>query len=458
MKLYPDQAEPLDRVRAEMKHGNRRVMLVAPTGFGKTEVAAFMLSNAAARGGRVFFIVHRRELIEQTSASLNKWGCPHGFIAAGMVETDDAVQVCSVNTLRARMNRIEPPTGFVVDEAHRSGAVTYKRLFEAWPNAWVVGLTGTPRRTDGKALNMYQSMVETKTVRELMDAKRLAEYRLFAPPVDIDMSNVRINKNGEFDRDQLNQKMDGTTIYGNAVQEYIKNGHGEQAAVMCIDIEHAESTANLFRAAGISAACIHGRLPPIVRRAMVESYRSGKIKVLTSVNLILEGFDLASLVVIIWLRPTASLIVWKQGNGRTLRGDKSIILDMVGNVRRHDLPDADIEWSLEGRKRGKGKQEALPPEITICPIHYEISTRLKPCPQCGWVPPVQERKIEEVAGELEEVDLKAVRCDNQMRLRECKTESDMRAEFARRGSKNPAWAAKMRMQGRLKRQQRIMGH
>ena len=452
MKLYPDQQAVVDAVREQMRQGVRRVMLVAPTGAGKTQMASYMLSGASRKGGRVFFVVHRKELIEQTSEALKQWGCRHGFIAAGMAATDDAVQVCSVDTLRARLDRVEPPTGFIIDEAHRSGAVTYKRLFEAWPDAWVVGLTGTPRRTDGKPLDMYQTMVEGKTARQLMDAGRLASYRLFAPPIDLDMSDVRINRNGEYDRNQLNAKMDGTTIYGNAVQEYLKNGGGEQAAVMCIDIEHAESTADLFRAAGISAACIHGKLPAMVRDSMVEAYRAGHIRVITSVNLILEGFDLASLVVIIWLRPTASLIVWKQGNGRTFRGDKSIILDMVGNVQRHGLPDDDIEWSLEGRKKGKGKAEALPPEITVCPTHYMVATRQKPCELCGWMPPAREREIEEVAGDLVEVDLAAQRRERRQEEAAAQTLGQLIALGKARGYK-PGWA-RHRFKARQGRQQR----
>ena len=452
----------MDKVRAAMRGGARRVLLVAPTGAGKTVMAGAMLKGGGAKG-IWYFVVHRRELIQQTAKALTAWGVPFGYIAAGMPTNDASVQICSVDTLRSRLDSVPAPAGFIVDECHRAGSASYKRLFEAWPDAWVVGLTGTPTRLDGRALDMFQVMVQAPGVRELMDAGRLADYRLFAPPTDIDMSGVKVTRAGEYDRDQLADAMAGSTIYGSAVAEYQRHAPGSMAAVMCVDIAHAESTAELFKQAGITAACVHGKLPRLVRDAMVEAFRSGHIKVLTSVNLLVEGFDAGELDTLIMLRPTASLVIYLQSIGRALRvkadGRKALIMDLVGNSQKHGLPDDVREWSLDGRKkRTRQVNEETAP--VYCPAHFTACRRPDmPCGEltldgsiCGWLPPVQEREIEQVDGDLVEVDLLAQRRERKAQDAQADTLEDLIALGKARGYK-VGWA-RHRWQARQRRQQR----
>lgn len=165
--LRPYQAELIDKTRRALTH-HRRVLMQLPTGGGKTVIAATMLGNTAERGGSAWFIVHRKELVDQTSRTLEQVGIPHGFVAAGRPPTyHEPVLVCSVQTLARRIDRIiakyGPPSLVVWDEAHHCAAGTWKIVAEACANAFHVGLTATPQRLDGKGLNgMFNALVPAR--------------------------------------------------------------------------------------------------------------------------------------------------------------------------------------------------------------------------------------------------------------------------------------------------------
>jgi superfamily II DNA or RNA helicase len=182
--LRPYQRKVIDRVNAQVADGHRRLCVVAPTGSGKTVVAAVLIAEAVARSERVVFVAHRRELIEQTSRKLHAVGVDHGIIQAGYpVRPGVSVQVASIQTLHARALRsakIElPPADLLfVDEAHHVRARTYAGLIEAYPDAVVIGLTATPCRGDGRGLgNIFQVLVECPSVATLTRAGYLVPVR-----------------------------------------------------------------------------------------------------------------------------------------------------------------------------------------------------------------------------------------------------------------------------------------
>jgi DNA repair protein RadD len=174
-ELRPYQQRVIDRVGAEIAVGRRRLLLVAPTGSGKSVIAAAVVADAVGCQKRVLFLSHRRELIQQTSAKLHAAGVDHGVIQAGFpTRPGEGVQVASISTLHARAvrtNKMELPAAdlFVIDEAHHCRARTYRRLIEAYPSAIILGLTATPCRGDGRGLgNMFETIVECPPVAELI--------------------------------------------------------------------------------------------------------------------------------------------------------------------------------------------------------------------------------------------------------------------------------------------------
>jgi DNA repair protein RadD len=157
-QLRPYQAEVIGRFDAEVAAGRRRVLLVAPTGAGKTVIACTIVGEAAAKGLRILFLAHRRELIQQASRKLFSLGVDHGIVQAGFPSRPaERVQIASIQTLYARAVRtrkIELPAAelLIIDEAHHCPARTYRQLVRAYSEAVILGMTATPCRSDGRGL------------------------------------------------------------------------------------------------------------------------------------------------------------------------------------------------------------------------------------------------------------------------------------------------------------------
>lgn len=447
MKLRPYQESLINETREQLRR-HKRVLLQAPTGAGKTAITVFMMGRAAEAGKRSVFCVHQNELLSQTSKALWQQKLEHGMIAAGKRLSGLPAQVASVQTWVRRTDQYPEPDLIIIDECHRSASASYQKILEAYPNARVIGLTATPQRTDGKGLDdTYSAIVQGPSIRQLIDAGYLSDYEIFAPPSTIDLSAVK-TRMGDYDKRELEQTMDKPTITGDAVATYKKHAHGKRCVVMCVSIRHAEHVMESYRAAGVPAEMIEGSMTNKERELVLNRFRSGETLVICNVQLLIEGVDIPSIEVVQWLRPTHSLIIWCQGNGRGLRPspgkDRLLILDQVGNWSKHGLPDEDREWSLEGRKKGRKKKDEEPDvNVQQCKHCFHIF-RPGPsvCPACG--KPVEVRKqaeIQVVDGELEKIDLEAERKSRKMEQGKSRDLRDLVHLGVRRGMKNPSgWA------------------
>lgn len=428
----------------------KKILIQAPTGAGKTAITVHMMSVAASQGKKAMFIVHQTELLQQTSKALWRQHLEHGQIASGKRISRLPVQVASVQTLVNRLDQYDEPDLIIIDEAHRANSNSYKKVVEAWPNAFLIGLTATPQRTDGKALGeMFNEIVRGPEIRWLIQEGFLSDYVVFAPSVGIDTSSVSTSM-GDFNKKELAAITDKPTITGDAVNHYKKLTSGKQCVVMCVNIEHARHVADSYNAAGVVAASIEGNMSQAEREVIIEKFKVGEISVITNVQLLIEGVDIPSIEVVQWLRPTQSLIVYMQGNGRGLRPfegkDRLVILDHVGNAHKHGLPCEDRDWSLEGKKKGKRKtKDDDEPDVQVqqCMKCYAV---FKPgpdnCPMCGAVIERKVRKIEQVEGELQAVDMEMVRRERKREQGMAQSLSELIQLGRRRGMKKPeAWSA-----------------
>lgn len=440
------QQEMIDKCRESLR-SHRSTLLVAPTGAGKTALTVAMMATAASRGKTSVFMVHRDTLLMQTSRAL--WGqkLEHGLIASGRAMSVLPVQVASVQTLVRRLAKVKAPDLIVVDEAHRAAADTYTKILAAYPSAKVVGLTATPQRTDGKGLSgVFDDIVQGPSIAWMIEQGWLCKYRIFAPENAADMSHVKV-RGGDYAADELERVMDKPTITGDAVATYKKHANGARCVVLCATLNHARHVAEAYNANGVPAEYMDGSTPSHEREAMLQRLASGQTKVLTSVELLIEGVDVPAVEAVQWLRPTASLIIWMQGNGRGLRPAEGkshlIILDQVGNWQRHGLPDDDRQWSLEGetkRDRKKREDEVKAKQCAKC--YAVFSPGPSHCPGCGESLTVDGRKIEIVEGTIAEVDILAMRREQKREQGAARTLNDLVALGVRRGQRKPAeWAA-----------------
>lgn len=451
IQLHLHQTEAILDIRQAYGAGKRAPLFVAPTGSGKTVLFSKICKGANARGNNVLILAHRVELIEQISATLKAFEIEHGIIAAGF-QGDPylSVQVASVQTLRNRMYRTPfAPAMIIIDEAHHCIASnTFGKLLRFWPHAKILGVTATPCRLSGEGLgDVFDCLIEGPNTEHLIAGGYLSPARTFAPP-GADTSALRVH-HGDFIAHEAAGVMDRPKITGDAVSHYKRHADGLPFVAFCCHIEHAQHVAEQFRAAGVPTVALHSNLDRELRARTVADFRAGRIKGLTSVDVISEGFDVPGIHCGIFLRPTASRGLWIQQFGRILRlaegKTHAIALDHAGNAHRHGLPTEPQEWSLEGTRarRGPAKQEV---RIRICGQCYSaFSLQSRVCPECGHCPPVESRKLSKVEGELIELQARKAKRREDGGAR---TLEDLIALGRSRGYKKPEWWARMKLQGR----------
>lgn len=351
--LRPYQNKGVEEIRNAMA-ANRRVLFVLPTGGGKTMTFSFITHAAIQKGKRVYVVVHRAEILDQICAALRQFNVPHGRIQPGKTPTDDLVQVAMIGTIVRRLDRLPAPDMIVIDECHHAITGSYGTLMDAYPRARVLGVTATPERLDGRGLGeTFDAMIQGPSTRWLIDNGFLADFDYYAPPVMADLSSVK-TRLGDYAIDDLEAAMSKPTITGDALAHYKRFLSGRPAIAFCVTVDHAKSVAECFNAAGVPAASIDGSMSHGERKAIVDGLKTGKISVMTSCDLISEGFDVPAVSGAILLRPTKSLGLYLQQIGRALRlkpdGSKAVILDHVSNCR-HGTPKTERKWSLDSKKR-----------------------------------------------------------------------------------------------------------
>lgn len=415
--LRPYQSQWIDSLRNAFRQRFHSPLGVLPTGGGKTVCFSYLTHALIGNGKRVAILVHREELIEQVSETLTRFGVDHGRISSGQpYDIRQRAHVASVFTLARRLDRVAVPDYVICDEAHHCIAgSSWGKVIAHWrtvnPALRLIGVTATPERLSGEGLGeMFDTMTLGPTTRELIELGALSRYRLFAPAEAVDLSGLKKTA-GDFARGESAARMDKPKITGDAVAHYRKFCDGAPAVAFCVSIEHAEHVAAEFRAQGYRALSIDGRMDRASRGQIIGDFRRGAINVMTSCDLISEGFDVPGIVAAILLRPTASLALNLQQVGRALRPGKpeAIILDHVGNSQTHGMPDDPREWSLLGRE-GARKSKAGEAACRQCGTCYAVSpAAASVCRDCGRPFPVVARKIEHVEGELSEVDVERMK-------------------------------------------------
>lgn len=449
LKLRDYQLDLMSRVR-DMLRRHRAVICQSATGSGKTALAVYMMARAQERGLRSMFCVHRRELIDQTSHALWNQTLQHGLIMPGRSKSPMLAQVASIQTLVRRLDQYPAPDLIVIDEAHRAAAPTYQRIMAAWPGARVVGLTATPRRTDGRGLREagFTSIVCGPPTSWLIEEGWLSDYVVYAPGQPaVDLSGVHTSM-GDYVRDELAAAVDKPTITGDAIREYQRHAAGRRAIVFCVSRKHSRHVCEQFRASGISAEHVDGDTPDADRRDRLDRFRRGETLVLCGVDLFIEGLDIPQVEASILLRPTKSLIVHLQSIGRVLRPsdgkDRAIILDHVANTLRPELglPDDPRDWTLDGRTSRRKKSESeVGLSVRQCPRCFAVHRLAAACPHCGHVYE-GGREIEQRDGELVEISRARVVRERKREQGRARTIEDLAALGVRRGMRKPAaWAA-----------------
>ena len=433
MQLRPYQKQIVTEVRAAYVQGHRAPLVVLPTGGGKTTIFSHIATATAARGKTVWVVAHRAELVKQIAMTLARFGTEHRIIAQpriirqcqiaqfhafgrSLANGSSNVVVASVQTLVKRMDSTPPPDLIVVDEGHHLTVdSTWGRVVTAYPKARLLIVTATPCRLDGKGLGAGHGgyadiMIQGPPPAELIEWGNLSRFRWLGTPHQIDLSGVK-RRAGDYAPEALAEAIDKPAITGSAVEHYLQIVPGKRAVAFCVSVEHAEHVAAQFRQSGIPAESLDGTLDPGERDQRIDRFVKGQTLILTSADIISEGFDVPAIEAAILLRPTESLSLFLQQVGRALRPfegkAEAVILDHVGAWKRHGFPDDAREWTLEGvKKASRAKPEAPEDEdahATQCQKCFTVHRTAPECPSCGHVYPPKVRKVDEVEGHLQEI-------------------------------------------------------
>lgn len=366
------------------------ILLRAPCRSGKTVIAGFIIENARARGKKIGFGCRRKELISQCSKKLDEAGIRHGIIQGNNPRANtEAVQVFSFDTLVRRLRKkghtMAPwvPEDFDIifhDECHEM-TPTVVEVKSHYQNAIWIGLTATPKRTDGKPLGVagggiYDTMIEVISEEKLLELGFLCDYVVYDAPLEArsDFKNVKM-KGGEFDEKEVAEIVDKPKVIGSVYQNWKLHADGLKTMVFAINRAHGQHLCSEFRARGESAEYVDGESSDDHREEVMARFRAappGSGAILVSVALYTQGLDVPDLEAISVARPIGSEILFVQifmrpltpAPGKTI----GVILDHGNNIARHGFPTDPREYSLDGKARG-GPKEAI--------------KSVKYCPACG---------------------------------------------------------------------------
>ena len=424
-ELRPYQLEVIERCREEIKVGNDKIIIVAPTGSGKTIVAGSMIKSVVAKDKRALVLAHTREIVQQTSDKLSAEDVEHGIIQAGFAPRDAAVQIASIQTLWSRAmraSRMELPAAdlLIVDECQHATARTWRKIIEAYPRAVLIGLTATPCRGDGRGLGgIFDAIVECPQVAELIAQGYLVGTRVYAP-AEPDLSGVR-TRAGDYVEDQLAQRMDQDGLVGDIVQHWHKLGERRKTVCFAVNVQHSIHICNEFKKAGVRAEHIDGSTPKPERDAALARLASGETELITNCQVLTEGWDLPAVSCCILARPTKKMGLYRQMVGRVLRPapgkSNAIVLDHSGAVFKHGFVEDRVEWTLDPDRRAESKAHAARQahgyrsRFVDCTSCGSIRVAGERCGHCGHLPQRRGDAVEYRDGDLAFVDRKSRRAE-----------------------------------------------
>lgn len=422
IRLRPYQARAKAEIHQHWNSGSDNVLLVVPTGGGKTITFADILAEHEGAGCA---IAHRQELVGQIAMALNQAGVRHRIMAPRKVvqlivarqmrkqgvsfyDPNAPIGVAGVDVLaKADGGKwaaefgpwLAQVTLWVQDEAHHvlkdnKWGRACERFDRPGKRVRGLGVTASPARADGKGLGrawdgLFDVMVLGPTMRDLINSGYLTPYRILTVPCSAEYEDVTITDQGEFSRVRLVAAEKDTHLVGDIVNEYLKHAAGKRGVTFVSSVETAYRVAEEFNARGVPAMALDGTTDDDTRDEAVRKLESGELLQLVNCDLFGEGFDLPAIEVVSMGTATASLPRFIQWFGRALRllierqyaehwdgytdaercaiiaasaKPFAIILDHGGNVIRHKgPPDIPHHWTLaRGEKKGSAPSEPLP--------------------------------------------------------------------------------------------------
>jgi superfamily II DNA or RNA helicase len=347
IQLREYQKEIIERI---LSSPYDRIMVQSPTGSGKTVIACELIQKYLNDSKTVYFIAHRKELIDQTYDHL----VTHLGITPGVIMAKDnrsapqkTIQLASIQTLSCNDDIKEIIDVIIIDEAHHSCANSYVKFIKQHPQAKIIGFTATPDRLDKKPLDsIFQILYQTKTIRELITLGHLVQPRMFVLPAPVGLDAI-----DEFDMEGSERAYMDPQVIGNYVEEYDMRCSDRKTILFTQSIVHSiELCSRIFHKTKKVIKHLDAQTSKSKRDKIISDLRNNIIHGISNVGVLTEGFDDPQISAVMICKNTKSLVNYLQMAGRALRPYKNktdcIILDCNGSFERHGAIEKDRFWSL----------------------------------------------------------------------------------------------------------------
>ena len=372
--LRPYQIEANKSTREAWANGIRSQLVVMTMGMGKTEVFLSVLADELAAGllSRALIIAHRKELIDQPSQRIARhWThvLPEpGIVMAGQNDVDAQIICATIQTLNAdgRLDAIlahGPISHVIIDEAHHATAPSYTTIIDqlkaANPALRVLGVTATPKRTDGDGLRkVFERVAFKATIKDgISKYKALSPFVALGVQLPVDISKVQI-VGEDYNAEQLGTVLDANNVLELVFETWQKHAADRPTMIFTASVAQAQHLADYFQSQDIAAAWASGETPKPERAQIISDYMAGNLQVIVNCALWTEGFDAPRTSCVAMVRPTRSDTVYLQAVGRGLRLSEGktncLILDFVPLGGR----DLIMAGDLLGKPKAQVKREA----------------------------------------------------------------------------------------------------
>lgn len=340
----PYQQKAAAAIHREWDAGNKKTLVVMPTGTGKTIVFASIVNDQVAKGEHVLILAHREELLQQASDKLKMvTGLETALEKAqsSALDSDKMVVVASVQTLSKQNRLMKYPRDYfgtiIIDEAHHTAAKTYKGILEHFIDAKVLGVTATPDRSDMKSLSdIFDSLAFEYKLPDAIREGYLCKINTKTIPVEVDISKVHINA-GDFSAQDLGNVLD---LYLDTIADAIvRECQNRKTVIFTPLVRISKRLCNILNKRNFKTAEVNGASAD--REDVLKGFDNGEYKALTNAMLLTEGWDCPTVDCIICLRPTKSRSLYAQIVGRGTRlceGKKNLlVLDFLWLTKKHSL-------------------------------------------------------------------------------------------------------------------------
>jgi len=421
------------------------VLFVGVTSYGKTMLFASLCERGYVKGTSMWVLVNQTKLHTDTRAKFrDEWNIPHGGISPGQVYDGQRIQVVMIPTLANRLKKgwrpEKPPAVLIFDEADLIKSESWQAAIKAFPDALVLGFTGTPIEGDGDGLgHTFKRMILGPTPRWMMDNNFIARPR-YMPFAFGEQVKLRGDESDAEIAEEL--ALQKPSIVGDTVAHYLNKGEGLTFLGAAIDITNAEKMTEAWKKEGIRCEALHSDIRLHLQDAIFRDLHSGAIQGVWNVEKIGRGVDVPRIKYLCDAAPCHTLRKIIQRWGRVIRwwdGKRPIIADHVGNLWRHGTVEMDRKWSLDGVPKSVRERELLE-AVSQCPHCFLMFPKAPICPECGHELTVAERELRQKKGALSEVEaaeierLAEAARQRRMAQGQAKTEAELVRQFMAQGS------------------------